>query len=63
VGGIGSISGAMVGGILLGLLETFGVALLGIPYGLRDTIAFVVLIIILLLKPEGILGKAEKEKV
>jgi branched-chain amino acid transport system permease protein len=63
VGGIGNISGAMVGGILLGLLETFGVAILGIPYGMRDTIAFVVLIIILLIKPEGILGKAEKEKV
>jgi len=63
VGGIGNISGAMLGGILLGLLETFGVALLGIPYGLRDTIAFVALIIILLVKPEGLLGKAEKEKV
>ena len=63
VGGIGNISGAMLGGILLGLLETFGVALLGIPYGLRDTIAFVALIIILLIKPEGLLGKAEKEKV
>lgn len=63
VGGIGNISGAMVGGILLGLLETFGVALLGIPYGLRDTIAFIALIIILLVKPEGLLGKAEKEKV
>ena len=63
VGGIGSISGAMVGGILLGLVETFGVALLGIPYGLKDTIAFVVLILILLVKPEGLLGKAEKEKV
>jgi branched-chain amino acid transport system permease protein len=63
VGGIGNISGAMVGGILLGLVETFGVALLGIPYGLRDTIAFVVLIVILLVKPEGLLGKAEKEKV
>ncbi|MCK9286197.1 MAG: branched-chain amino acid ABC transporter permease [Sphaerochaetaceae bacterium] len=63
VGGIGNISGAMVGGILLGLIETFGVALIGIPYGLRDTIAFAVLIIILLVKPEGLLGKAEKEKV
>lgn len=63
VGGIGNISGAMVGGILLGLIETFGVALLGIPYALRDTIAFIILIIILLVKPEGLLGKAEKEKV
>ncbi len=63
VGGIGNITGAMVGGILLGLLETFGVAVLGIPQGLKDTIAFSVLIIILLVKPEGLLGKADKEKV
>lgn len=63
VGGIGNISGAMFGGILLGLLETFGVAVLGIPTGLKDTIAFGVLIIILLVKPEGLFGKVEKEKV
>jgi len=63
VGGIGNISGAMFGGILLGLLETFGVAVLGIPSGLKDTIAFGVLIIILLVKPEGLFGKVEKEKV
>jgi branched-chain amino acid transport system permease protein len=63
VGGIGNISGAMFGGILLGLLETFGVAVFGIPSGLKDTIAFGVLIIILLVKPEGIFGKVEKEKV
>nr|WP_321297792.1 branched-chain amino acid ABC transporter permease [uncultured Sphaerochaeta sp.] len=63
VGGIGNISGAMFGGILLGLLETFGVAIFGIPTGLKDTIAFGVLILILLLKPEGLFGKVEKEKV
>jgi branched-chain amino acid transport system permease protein len=63
VGGIGNISGAMIGGILLGVLETFGVAVFGIPTGLKDTIAFGVLIIILLVKPEGLLGKVEKEKV
>ena len=63
VGGIGNITGAMLGGIILGLVETFGVAVLGIPQGYRDTIAFVILIIILLLKPEGLLGKVEKEKV
>lgn len=63
VGGIGNITGAMLGGFLLGILETFGVAILGIPQGFKDTIAFAVLIIILLLKPEGLLGKAEKEKV
>jgi branched-chain amino acid transport system permease protein len=63
LGGIGNITGAMVGGIILGLLETFGVAVLGIPQGLKDTIAFGVLILILLVKPEGLLGKAEREKV
>lgn len=62
-GGIGNITGAMLGGILLGLLETFGVAILGIPQGYKDTIAFAILILILLFKPEGLLGKVEKEKV
>ncbi len=62
-GGIGNITGAMLGGILLGLLETFGVAILGIPMGYKDTIAFAILILILLVKPEGLLGKREKEKV
>lgn len=63
VGGIGNITGAMLGGIILGLLETFGVAVFGIPQGYKDTIAFAILIIILLIKPEGLLGKVEKEKV
>lgn len=63
VGGIGSIPGAMLGGIILGLLETFGVALLHIPLGFKDTIAFVVLIVILIVKPHGILGKNVREKV
>jgi len=53
----------MFGGILRGLLEPFGVAILGIPSGLKDTIAFGVLIIILFVKPEGLFGKVEKEKV
>jgi branched-chain amino acid transport system permease protein len=63
VGGIGDISGAMLGGILLGVLETFGVAVFGIPVGLKDTIAFSILIIILLVKPSGLLGRSEREKV
>jgi len=63
VGGIGNITGAMLGGFLLGLLETFGVAIFGIPQGFKDTIAFAILILILLVKPEGLLGEAEKEKV
>ena len=63
VGGIGNIRGAMLGGILLGILETFGVVVLGIPQGLKDTIAFSALIIILLVKPTGILIKNIREKV
>ena len=63
IGGIGNIQGAMIGGILLGVLESIGAPLLGIPSALRDTIAFAALIIILLVRPEGILGKNEREKV
>jgi len=62
-GGIGNITGAMLGGVLLGIIETFGVAVLGIPQGLRDTVAFTILILILLFRPSGILGKKEREKV
>ncbi|MDD5456652.1 MAG: branched-chain amino acid ABC transporter permease [Candidatus Margulisbacteria bacterium] len=62
-GGIGNIYGAMFGGIILGLLETFGVVILGIPYGLKDSIAFSLLIIILLFKPQGLLGKITREKI
>jgi branched-chain amino acid transport system permease protein len=63
IGGIGNINGAMIGGIILGLLETFGVVILGIPQGLKNTIAFTVLILILLFRPSGILLKNIKEKV
>lgn len=65
-GGIGNITGAMLGGIILGLLETIGAAVFsyfGIPLGLKDTIAFGLLIMILLIKPSGILGKTVREKV
>ncbi len=63
VGGIGNIGGAMLGGITLGLLETFGVAIFGIPQAMKDTISFAVLIIVLLVRPQGLLGKVVKEKV
>ena len=63
IGGIGNIQGAMIGGVLLGILEAVGAPLLHIPNGMRDTVAFAVLIIILLVKPDGILGKNEREKV
>lgn len=61
IGGIGSIPGAMLGGIIMGISESLGAAY--ISSGYRDAIAFVILIIILLLKPEGLLGKGIKEKV
>jgi len=61
LGGIGSIRGAMLGGILLGLVESLGASYISSEY--KDAYAFVVLIIILLVKPGGLFGKAELEKV
>ncbi len=60
-GGIGSIPGAFLGGILLGVIEIFGKAY--ISSQLSDAIVFAVLIIVLLVKPSGILGKSRQEKV
>ncbi len=62
VGGIGNLPGAALGGIVLGLLETFagGVPVLS---NYRDGIAFAILILILLFKPAGLLGKVQVEKV
>lgn len=60
-GGIGSIPGAMIGGILLGVIEILGRAY--ISSQLSDAIVFAVLIIVLLVKPTGILGKPVHEKV
>jgi branched-chain amino acid transport system permease protein len=61
VGGIGNIRGAMLGGLLIGLIEFFGAAYLS-P-NLRDVYVFTLLIAVLLLRPSGILGKAVAEKV
>ena len=60
-GGIGSIPGAMLGGILLGLIEIFGKAYISTELG--DAIVFLILIIMLLVKPTGLLGKKVSEKV
>ena len=60
-GGIGSIPGAMLGGILLGLIETFSKAYISTQFS--DAVVFSVLIIILLVKPAGLLGKQFQEKV
>jgi branched-chain amino acid transport system permease protein len=59
VGGIGSIPGAMLGGLLLGLAESFGAGYLSSQY--KDVYAFVILIVVLLVRPQGILGnKSDK---
>ncbi len=60
-GGIGSIPGAMLGGILLGIIETFCRAYISME--LSDGIVFGVLILVLLVKPAGLLGKQTREKV
>ncbi|MCM1333702.1 MAG: branched-chain amino acid ABC transporter permease [Bacteroides sp.] len=60
-GGIGSIPGAMIGGLLIGIIEILGKAY--ISSQMADAIVFVILIVILLVKPAGILGKNVQEKV
>ncbi|MEO9191654.1 MAG: branched-chain amino acid ABC transporter permease [Acetobacteraceae bacterium] len=68
LGGIGSIPGAMLGGFFLGLVESVGPALfldgLGItaPYQLRDLIAFTLLIMVLIFRPQGLLGERMAKK-
>ncbi len=61
LGGIGSIPGAMLGGVLLGVLEIMGVAYLSSSY--KDAIAFAVLIIVLIIRPQGLLGQKKSKKV
>jgi len=62
LGGIGNLPGAVLGGLVLGLLETFAGGIAGIS-NYRDGIAFAILILILLFRPAGLLGKAQVEKV
>ena len=59
-GGLGSLPGAVIGSLLLGIIETFGVAYISSSY--RDLIAFVLLIIVLVFKPSGIMGKITEDK-
>ena len=66
LGGIGNIPGAALGGVIIGVVETLVVgysSAIGIPPGYRDGVAFAILILILLFKPSGLLGKVEREKV
>ena len=63
LGGIGNIPGAFIGALLMGQLDMLTVAY--VPYGsrLRDGIAFIILIAVFLVRPTGILGEPEGEKV
>jgi branched-chain amino acid transport system permease protein len=61
LGGIGNIPGAMVGGLLLGVIEAMGAAYLSVAW--KDAFAFVVLIGILIVRPSGLLGERVAEKV
>ncbi len=61
LGGIGNIPGAMVGGLILGVVEAMGAAYLSVAW--KDAIAFLVLIVILILRPSGLLGERVADKV
>jgi branched-chain amino acid transport system permease protein len=63
IGGIGDVRGAVIGGFILGFGEIMLVAFIPDLSGYRDAFAFVVLILVLLIKPSGIMGKATVEKV
>jgi branched-chain amino acid transport system permease protein len=63
IGGIGSIAGAVLGGLLLGLIELMTIAFLPELTGYKDAFAFVLLIVVLLVKPTGLLGNKQGEKV
>jgi branched-chain amino acid transport system permease protein len=56
LGGIGNLRGALLGGLLLGVMELYGQALFGTEW--RDVVAFVVLVLVLLFRPTGILGES-----
>lgn len=62
LGGIGNIPGAMLGGLFLGIVEAIGPAALGIDFQLKDVIAFAILVLVLIFRPQGILGEALSEE-
>jgi len=61
LGGLGSLRGALAGGLLLGLLESFAAAFISSKY--KDAVAFVVLLLLLFFRPSGLLGRAQIQKI
>jgi len=61
LGGIGSLPGAMLGGLMIGLIEAFWAAYFDAAY--KDVAAFSVLVLVLIFRPSGLLGRPEVEKV
>jgi branched-chain amino acid transport system permease protein len=62
LGGIGNLSGAMLGALTLGLIESLGPATLGIDFQLKDVVAFSILVLVLIFRPSGILGEVLTEE-
>jgi branched-chain amino acid transport system permease protein len=60
IGGFGSIPGAIIGGLLIGIVETLGAAYISVPY--KDAYAFIMLIAVLLVRPQGLFGERISEK-
>jgi branched-chain amino acid transport system permease protein len=60
IGGFGDVTGAIVGGLALGVIETFGAAYISVPY--KDGFAFLMLFVFLLFRPQGIFGERIAEK-
>jgi branched-chain amino acid transport system permease protein len=61
VGGIGNIPGAVLGGLLLGLAEAFASVYISVTF--KDAVAFFILVMVLLVKPGGLLGRVAVQKV
>ena len=62
MGGIGNIPGAMLGGLALGVMESVAPAALGLPFQLKDVLAFSILVLVLIFRPTGLLGEVLAEK-
>ena len=60
IGGFGDVAGAIIGGLALGIIETFGAAYISVPY--KDAFAFLVLVLFLAFRPQGLFGERVAEK-